>query len=100
MQGGVAAAASNLLFAGKENGDSNALGTKTGEKLWNFCLGVGAMAPKVTYRIGDVQHIAVPFGGGYTKFEEMIGRFAYGSAVAILLILEIESFCARCSSSR
>jgi hypothetical protein len=29
-----------------------------------------------------MQHIEVPFGDGYTKFEEMIGRFAFGSAVA------------------
>jgi hypothetical protein len=32
------AATSNLLFAGKENSDFDALGTKTGETLWNFYL--------------------------------------------------------------
>ena len=78
MQGGVLATASNLIFAGEENGDFDAFDAKTGEKLWNFYLGVGVMAPPVTYRVGDVQYIAVAAGGagggGYTKIMDTIGR--------------------------
>lgn len=87
MQGGVLATASNLIFAGEENGDFDAFDAKTGEKLWNFYLGVGVMAPPVTYRVGDVQYIAVAAGGagggGYTKIMDTIGRPAYGGVIAI-----------------
>jgi len=90
MQGGVMATASNLVFAGEENGDFDAFDAKTGEKLWNFYLGVGAMAPPVSYRVGDVQYVAVAVGGagggGYTKIMDTIGRPAYGSVIAIFAL--------------
>jgi alcohol dehydrogenase (cytochrome c) len=90
MQGGVLATASNLVFAGEENGDFDAFDARTGEKLWNFYLGVGAMAPPVSYRVNGVQYVAVAAGGagggGYTKIMDTIGRPAYGGVIAIFAI--------------
>jgi PQQ-dependent dehydrogenase (methanol/ethanol family) len=90
MQGGVLATASNLVFAGEENGDFDAFDAKTGEKLWNFYLGVGAIAPPATYRAGGKQYVAVAAGGGggggYVRIMERIGRPAYGSVIAIFAI--------------
>ena len=90
MQGGVLATASNLVFAGEQNGDFDAFDAKTGEKLWNFYLGVGAIAPPVTYRAHDKQYVAVAAGGGgrggYVRIMERIGRPAYGGVIAIFAI--------------
>jgi glucose dehydrogenase len=90
MQGGVMATASNLVFAGEENGDFDAFDARTGEKLWNFYLGVGAMAPPISYRVGDTQYVAVAAGGagggGYTKIMSDIGRPAYGGVIALFAI--------------
>jgi alcohol dehydrogenase (cytochrome c) len=87
MQGGVLATGPNLVFAGEENGDFDAFDARTGEKLWNFYLGVGPMAPPVTYRAGGTQYVAVAAGGagggGYAEIMETIGRPAYGGVIAI-----------------
>jgi glucose dehydrogenase len=90
MQGGVLATAGGLIFAGEEDGHFNAFDAVTGEKLWNFYLGVGAMAPPVTYRVKGVQYIAVAAGGaggnGYTKIMDDMGRPAYGGVIAIFAL--------------
>ncbi|HEX4027128.1 MAG TPA: PQQ-binding-like beta-propeller repeat protein [Rhizomicrobium sp.] len=90
MQGGVMTTASNLVFAGEETGDFDAFDARTGEKLWNFYLGVAVMAPPVSYRVGDVQYIAVAAGGagggGYTKIMNDLGRPAYGGVIAIFAV--------------
>jgi alcohol dehydrogenase (cytochrome c) len=90
MQGGVMATASNLVFAGEENGDFDGFDAKTGEKLWNFYLGVAVMASPVSYRVGDVQYVAVAAGGagggGYTKIMDDLGRPAYGGVIAIFAL--------------
>jgi len=58
--------------------------------LWNFYLGVGAMAPPVSYRVNGVQYVAVAAGGagggGYTKIMDTISRPAYGGVIAIFAI--------------
>jgi alcohol dehydrogenase (cytochrome c) len=90
MQGGVLATAGGLVFAGEEDGHFNAFDAATGEELWNFYLGVGAMAPPVTYRVKGLQYIAVAAGGaggnGYTKIMDDIGRPAYGGVIAIFAL--------------
>ena len=90
MQGGVLATASNLVFAGEENGDFDAFDARTGERLWNFYLGVGAMAPPVTYRVAGTQYVAVAAGGagggGYVGIMDAIGRPAYGGVIAIFAL--------------
>ena len=90
MQGGVLATAGNLVFAGEENGDFDAFDAKTGEKLWHFYLGVGAMAPPVTYRVDGVQYVVVAAGGagggGYTHIMDTLGRPAYGGVIAIFAL--------------
>ena len=90
MQGGVLATASNLVFAGEENGDFDAFDARSGQKLWSFYLGVGAMAPPVSYRVGGVQYVAVAAGGagggGYTRIMETLGRPAYGGVIAIFAL--------------
>ena len=90
MQGGVLATAGKLVFAGEQNGDFNAFDDASGEKLWHFYLGVGAMAPPVTYRVADRQYVAVAAGGagggGYTRIMDTLGRPAYGGVIAILAL--------------
>jgi alcohol dehydrogenase (cytochrome c) len=90
MQGGVMATASNLVFTGEENGDFDAFDARTGEKLWSFYLGVAVMAPPVSYRVGDMQYVAVAAGGagggGYTKIMSDLGRPAYGGVIAIFAV--------------
>jgi len=90
MQGGVVTTASNLVFAGEETGDFDAFDAKTGEKLWNFYLGVAVMAPPVSYRIANTQYVAVAAGGagggGYTKIMSDMGRPAYGGVIAIFAL--------------
>lgn len=84
------ATAGKLVFAGEQNGDFNAFDDTNGEKLWHFYLGVGAMAPPVTYRIAGRQYVTVAAGGagggGYTRIMDTLGRPAYGAVIAIFAL--------------
>jgi len=54
MFGGVLAMASNLVFAGEVNGNIMAFDAKTGEKLWQYRMGIGVCTPPIIYRVKDV----------------------------------------------
>jgi alcohol dehydrogenase (cytochrome c) len=83
--GGVLATASDLVFAGEQNGDFDAFDARTGKKLWSRNLGAGVCTPSITYRIAGVQYIAVGAAGcrgGHLPN----GQPGYGDTIAIFAL--------------
>ncbi|HTB30365.1 MAG TPA: PQQ-dependent dehydrogenase, methanol/ethanol family [Steroidobacteraceae bacterium] len=64
--GGVLATAGGLVFQGDANGNLNAYGSDTGERLASIPLGTSMMAAPMTYRVNGVQYVAIiaGYGGG------------------------------------
>ena len=62
MVGGVLATAGDLVFCGEMDGISAAFHARSGRKLWRFNLGVAVGAPPITYRVNNVQYVAVAAG--------------------------------------
>jgi glucose dehydrogenase len=92
MVGGVLATASDLVFAGEMDGWLSAFHARTGEKLWQFNLGVSVAAPPMTYRVKGVQYVAVAAGGlsanGWPLMMARAGRPLNGDVVAIFALPE------------
>jgi len=90
MVGGVLATAGDLVFTGEMDGRFDAFHARTGEKLWEFNLGVGVCAPPITYRVGNVQYIAVAAGGlsanAWPRLMEKLGRPVFGDVIAIFAL--------------
>jgi alcohol dehydrogenase (cytochrome c) len=63
LYGGVLATAGNLVFTGEANGNFDAFDARTGQKLWQYFLGVGLCTPPITYRVAGVQYIAMGASG-------------------------------------
>ena len=66
LDGGVLATAGGLVFQGDANGNLNAYGSDTGERLASIPLGTSMMAAPMTYRVNGVQYVAIiaGYGGG------------------------------------
>jgi len=64
LSGGVLSTAGNLVFQGAGDGKLSAYRATTGEKLWESPVGIGIMAPPVSYQIDGVQYVAVLAGIG------------------------------------
>ena len=64
VNAGVLATAGGLVFQGTSDGRLVAYADDTGEALWSQDIGVGIMAPPVTYAIDGVQYISVVAGIG------------------------------------
>lgn len=90
MVGGVLATAGDLVFTGEMNGHLDAFHARTGQKLWDFNLGVAVGAPPITYRVGGVQYVAVAAGGlsanAWPRLMAKLGRPAFGDVVAIFAL--------------
>ena len=90
MVGGVLATASDLVFTGELDGNFDAFDAKTGNKLWNYNLGVSVGAPPMTYRVKGVQYIAVAAGGlsanSWPRVMARLGRPVNGDVVAIFAL--------------
>ena len=88
MYGGALATAGGLVFAGEMNGDFDAFDAKSGQKLWHFPLGAGVCTPPITYKIKDVQYIAVGASGchGGEVLMHDDGRPIFGDAFAIFAL--------------
>jgi alcohol dehydrogenase (cytochrome c) len=88
MYGGALATAGGVVFAGEMNGDFNAFDAKTGRKIWHYSLGAGVCTPPITYKIKDVQYVAVGasgcHGGEILMFND--GRPTFGDAFAIFAL--------------
>lgn len=62
--GGLLSTAGNLVFQGRADGQFAAYRADTGELVWEFPVGVGIIAPPVTYTVDSEQYIAVVAGWG------------------------------------
>ena len=63
IYGGVLATASDLVFAGEQDGNFSAFDARTGEKIWSYKFDMGVCTPSITYRVKGVQYIAVGTAG-------------------------------------
>ncbi|HVN00845.1 MAG TPA: PQQ-dependent dehydrogenase, methanol/ethanol family [Caulobacteraceae bacterium] len=61
---GVLATAGGLVFQGNGDGKFVAYTAKDGKQLWSYDAGVGITAAPMTYKIGDVQYVAIMVGYG------------------------------------
>ncbi|HWK53767.1 MAG TPA: PQQ-dependent dehydrogenase, methanol/ethanol family [Hyphomicrobiales bacterium] len=64
INGGTLTTAGNLVFQGGADGELRAFTADTGDLLWMANLGVGIMAPPVTYAIDGAQYVSVLVGWG------------------------------------
>jgi quinohemoprotein ethanol dehydrogenase len=75
VPGGLLTTASDLLFQGSGDGRIRAFDARSGELLWSDEVGIGIMAPPITYRVAGVQYVAVlagvggSHGGHYTQID-------------------------------
>lgn len=65
---GVLTTATDLLFAGGQDGYFYALDARDGTMLWNMTLGGSVAAGPVTYRAGGKQYIAITAGNALFAF--------------------------------
>ena len=68
MFGGAVATAGDLVFFGRSQGVLEAVDAETGERLWQFQAGKGALGPPITFQVDDEQRIAVTSRDGITVF--------------------------------
>jgi quinohemoprotein ethanol dehydrogenase len=64
VPGGVLSTAGQLVFQGNGTGAFSAYDARTGERLWSSPVGIGIMAPPVSYEIAGEQYVAVLAGVG------------------------------------
>ena len=64
VPGGVLSSAGNLVFQGSGTGELVAYDAETGERLWAFDIGIGIIAPPISYSVGGEQYVAVLAGMG------------------------------------
>jgi PQQ-dependent dehydrogenase (methanol/ethanol family) len=62
--GGTLSTAGNLVFQGASDGILRAFTADTGDLLWMVDLGVGILAPPVTYSLDGTQYLSVLVGWG------------------------------------
>jgi quinohemoprotein ethanol dehydrogenase len=62
--GGVLATAGSLVFQGTGDGRLVAYDARDGRQLWDAFLGLGVVAPPVTYRIAGRQYVTIAAGWG------------------------------------
>jgi len=61
---GTMTTAGNLLFQGRVDGNFVAYRADTGEELWRYDLGLGILAPPITYAVDGTQYVALLVGYG------------------------------------
>jgi quinohemoprotein ethanol dehydrogenase len=64
VNGGTLTTAGNLVFQGGADGFLRAFTADSGEQLWEVDLGVGVMAPPVTFELDGTQYLSVLVGWG------------------------------------
>jgi quinohemoprotein ethanol dehydrogenase len=60
--GGLLSTAGNLIFQGQADGRLVAHAADTGRVLWYFDLGVGTIAPPITYQVDGKQYVSILAG--------------------------------------
>jgi outer membrane protein assembly factor BamB len=66
--GGALSTAGGIVFAGDSTGNFIVLDAQTGRDLWHRQLGAGIYSTAITYRIGNIQYVAVPSGSAIFSF--------------------------------
>ncbi|WP_419815550.1 PQQ-dependent dehydrogenase, methanol/ethanol family [Glacieibacterium sp.] len=61
--GGVMVTGGNLVFQGVKH-DLKAYNATTGKEVWSYDLGNSAIAPPMTYALGNIQYVAIMVGNG------------------------------------
>jgi len=92
---GTMTTAGNLVFQGRANGKLYAYNAKTGEKLWQFDLGLGISAPPITYSVDGKQYVSilVGWGGGLAHVGGKISAdfgWAYGAQMRRLVTFSLD----------
>jgi len=64
VPGGVLSTAGGLVFQGSGTGVFAAYDARSGERLWASEVGIGVMAPPITYEVAGEQYVAVLAGVG------------------------------------
>ncbi len=64
VPGGLLTTAGDLVFQGTGSGAFSAYDARTGERLWTSEVGIGIMAPPISYAIDGEQYVAVLAGMG------------------------------------
>ncbi|MDR0781992.1 MAG: PQQ-dependent dehydrogenase, methanol/ethanol family [Pseudomonadales bacterium] len=77
INGGTLSTAGNLVFQGGADGILRAFTADSGDLVWMADLGVGIMAPPVTYALDGTQYLAVLVGWGGAS--GLIGKSAAGT---------------------
>ena len=89
INGGTLATAGNLVFQGTQDGYLNAYNAKTGKRLLHLFLGIGVIAPPISYELDGEQYIAVMAGfGGASLFmlaDDAAAR-EYGNAGRLIVL--------------
>jgi quinohemoprotein ethanol dehydrogenase len=80
--GGTFVTASDLVVQGHIDGSFNVFSAHDGTKLWTFDAGSPAVAPPITYLVGDTQYITVLTGMGTsgTYLGPILERFGLNPA--------------------
>lgn len=86
--GGVLSTAADLVFQGTADGYLMAFDAVSGEKLWEFYVDMGILAPPITYRYNGEQYISVLTGWGgchvrYTGGPARLLTFKRGGNVSL-----------------
>ena len=71
VPGGLLSTAGDLLFQGRSDGVFAAYDARSGAPLWESRVGVGIMAPPVSYAVGGEQYVAVVAGIGGSEALDM-----------------------------
>lgn len=89
VNGGTLATAGNLVFQGTQDGYLNAYNATTGKRLLHLFLGIGMIAPPISYELDGDQYIAVMAGfGGASLFMLADGAAAreYSNAGRLIVL--------------
>ena len=91
--GGTLTTAGNLAFYATAKGMLNAYNARTGEKLWAFNLGLGAISAPMTYAVDGIQYIALLVGYGGSAgagIPEFRHGWKYGAQPRRLLAFKLD----------
>lgn len=72
--GGVLATAGNLVFQGHAGGKLVAYAAHSGRELWSYDLGVGTIAPPISYEVGGRQYVSIL--AGWTGGTALLGSLS------------------------
>ena len=82
---GILSTAGNLVFTGKQSGESEVFNATTGDKLYEFNVGTGVVGQPMTYEMDGRQYVSLVVGSGavYTLFsgDERLANYPPGGAL-------------------